>query len=340
LTSPQPSFAHLQRMTDEWGTFEHADGASPRREHGYCTDDMARVLVVAAREPEPSELVRDLARKALRFLVRAQGAGGACLSRRDCAGHWLGTYSVEDCWGRSLWGLGTAAVRSPDELVRQVALAHFERGARQRSPWPRAMAFAALGAHEVLVARPGSQAALDLLSAAAEVVGDGDDTCGGSWPWPEPRLRYANAVLPDSMMAAGAALGRPNLVDKGAALLAWLLDHETNDGHLSVTPVGGSGPGDPRPAFDQQPIEVATLADACARAAALMPGDRWMSGVESAVGWFLGNNDAGAPMWDPITGGGYDGLSADGPNLNQGAESTLALISTLQHGRRLTEPVH
>jgi hypothetical protein len=40
-------------------------------------------------------------------------------------------------------------------------------------------------------------------------------------------------------------------------------------------------------------------------------------------------------MWDPDSGGGYDGLHADGANLNQGAESTLALISTLQHGRRL-----
>ena len=40
-------------------------------------------------------------------------------------------------------------------------------------------------------------------------------------------------------------------------------------------------------------------------------------------------------MWDPRTGGGYDGLRADGPNLNQGAESTLSLISTLQHGRSL-----
>jgi hypothetical protein len=35
-------------------------------------------------------------------------------------------------------------------------------------------------------------------------------------------------------------------------------------------------------------------------------------------------------MWDPATGGGYDGLQATGANLNQGAESTLALISTLQ----------
>ena len=36
-------------------------------------------------------------------------------------------------------------------------------------------------------------------------------------------------------------------------------------------------------------------------------------------------------MWDRETSGGYDGLSPSGPNLNQGAESTLALISTMQH---------
>ena len=38
-------------------------------------------------------------------------------------------------------------------------------------------------------------------------------------------------------------------------------------------------------------------------------------------------------MFDPATGGGYDGLQADGLNLNQGAESTLAMLSTAQHAR-------
>ena len=41
-------------------------------------------------------------------------------------------------------------------------------------------------------------------------------------------------------------------------------------------------------------------------------------------------------MWDPETGGGFDGLLADGVNRNQGAESTLAAISTLQHARRFS----
>ncbi len=333
MTAPVPNFGHLERMTDEHGTFEHADHTSPGTEGGYCTDDMARVLVVTSREPEPSPLASDLARRALRFVSRAQGVRGDSYNRRDISGRWLGARTVEDCWGRSLWGLGTAAARSPDDLVRQLALAHFKRGARLRSPWPRAMAFAAMGAHEFLAVHPGDGVALALLDAAAAVLCLRSD--GTSWPWPEPRLSYANAALPDAMMAAGAALGRQALVEKGLGLLAWLLDHETNEGHLSVTPAGGSSPGSPRPAFDQQPIEGAALADACARAATLTNGDGWVAGIERAVAWFLGDNVARAPMWDPDSGGGYDGLRADGPNLNQGAESTLALISTLQHGRRL-----
>jgi hypothetical protein len=57
--------------------------------------------------------------------------------------------------------------------------------------------------------------------------------------------------------------------------------------------------------------------------------------VAKAVGWFLGDNDSRQVMWDPSTGGGFDGLHADGRNANQGAESTLAVAATLQHGQRL-----
>jgi hypothetical protein len=38
-------------------------------------------------------------------------------------------------------------------------------------------------------------------------------------------------------------------------------------------------------------------------------------------------------MFGPESGGGYDGLTAVGPNLNQGAESTITLLTTLQHAR-------
>ncbi len=153
------------------------------------------------------------------------------------------------------------------------------------------------------------------------------------WPWPERRLTYANATVPEAMIAAGSALDRPILVKLGLELLEWLLDRESQQGHLSVTPVGGRGPGDHGPGFDQQPIEVAAMADACARAMTVDNSPRWVDGVTAAADWFLGDNDGSVVMWDPVTGGAFDGLEIGGANLNQGTESTLALLSTLQHAR-------
>jgi hypothetical protein len=135
------------------------------------------------------------------------------------------------------------------------------------------------------------------------------------------------------MIAAGVALDDPALWWRGLDLLGWLVDYETADGHFSPTPVAGRGAGDVRPAFDQQPIEVATLADACARAAAIDARPIWPAAVLAAAAWFEGANDAGQLMWDPETGAGFDGLHADGVNRNQGAESSLAVLSTLQQAR-------
>src|SRR3984893_6090070 len=327
-------FDHLLHLTDRRGTFEHACFAEPRPEHGYCTDDMARVLVVATREPNSGGEVNRLARVAVQFLNDAQSYTGACRNRMDSKGRWEDEPSLKDWWGRCIWGLGTAAAHSDVGLVRRLAVIQFERAAKVRSPWPRAMAFAALGAAELLSVDPGQPAAHALLTDYADTVAKPNGDAAG--PWPEPRLTYANAVLAEAMIAAGVALDDSTLRQRGLDLVAWLLDYETADGHLSPTPVAGRGADDARPGFDQQPIEVAALADACARASAVDAHPIWPDGVGAAAAWFLGANDAGEAMWDPDTGGGYDGLHADGVNRNQGAESTMAVISTLQHARRLS----
>ncbi|HTI73554.1 MAG TPA: glycosyltransferase [Mycobacterium sp.] len=333
MTYPEPVFDHLMRLTDSRGTLEHARHDEPLPEHGYCTDDVARVLVVATRDHGPDRTLNGLAGTALRFLNDAQALTGACRNRMDSTGKWVDEPALEDAWGRCIWGLGTAAGHTNVVWARQSAIMQFERAAQERSQYPRAMAFAALGASELLAFDPEHVQARALLTDYAAAVPEANDDA--SWPWPEPRLRYANAVLPEAMIAAGTALDDMALCQRGLELLAWLLAFETADGHLSTTPVGGRGPEDAKPGFDQQPIEVSTLADACARAAAVDANPIWHDGVNAAAAWFMGDNDAQAPMWDPATGGGYDGLHADGVNSNQGAESTLAVISTMQQARRL-----
>ncbi len=329
---PRPSFAHLSRLSDDTGLFEHARHAIARREHGYCTDDVARGLVVTSRQPEPTEEVLRLAERYLAFLTHAQDASGAFHNRLGHDRRWTDQPGLGDWWGRALWGLGTAAARSPAAWIREEALVAFSRGATRRSPAPHTMAFAGLGAAEVLRRHPDHAAAAALLADAATTIGaTGPDL---QWPWPQQRLTYASAALAEVVIAASQLRYDGPPLDDGLRMLNWLRDVQQRRGRLSVVPAAGWARGAARLRHDQQPIEVAAFADACATAATITGDPGWEAGVRQAVGWFHGDNDIGTRMWDPATGGGYDGLTPHGPNLNQGAESTLALISTLQHTRR------
>jgi len=325
---------HLARMSDERGLFEHALNDAPRVEHGYCTDDNARLLVVASREPDEG-LAHDLSRLALRFVLSAQTDAGLVHNRFGYDGmyRWLDSAGTGDWWGRALWGLGVAASAHPNPGLRAEASWGFHRGARQRSPFIHSMAFAALGAADVLTVAPQDDVARHLLLDARDTVGGHGGDMG--WPWPQERLTYANGAIAEAAIAIGMSLPDSASLDRGLAMLEWLMHQQHSGEHLSVVGVGGRGPRDSSPQFDQQPIEVAALADACWRAWVATGDHAWVRGVLAAAAWFEGSNDIGARMYDPDSGGGYDGLTPRGPNLNQGAESTLAYISTMHRARSL-----
>jgi hypothetical protein len=334
MSYPAAPFRHLQRLTDDVGLLEHAEGIMPRHEHGYCVDDMARGLVVVCREPSPPQEVITLGRRYLYFLAQAQAPDGRFRNRLGYDRRWRDYPGTEDCWGRALWGLGTAAARGPTAGIQEESLSLFDRGARVSSSWPHAMAFAALGAAEVLDRWRDHSGALTLLDKASAVIGQAP--ADPVWPWPARRLTYANAAIAEAVIVAGSTLGRDRVLHNGLRMLQWLLTVETRDGHLSVVPAGGWSLGEDRPAFDQQPIEVAALADACMRAATVTGDRSWLTGVKMSVSWFLGDNDTRVPMLDERTGGGCDGLGPEGRSRNQGAESTLAMISVRQLALRLS----
>ncbi len=326
---PAVSFEHLIRLSDETGLLEHGRGCIPRREHGYCVDDVARGLVVLSRQPDPPPPLVDLAGRYLAFVAHALDPDGNCHNRLAYDRRWEDTAGTGDWWGRALWGLGSVVAGTGPQWQRDEALDRFDLGGRARTPWPRARAFAALGAAGVASALPGHPGARALLVAALSLGRVGSDD---RWPWPEPRLAYANAAWAEALIAAGSALGDDQAVDDGLRLLTWLFEVQTAGSHLSLVPAAGWRTGEPRPGFDQQPIEVAALADASARALAVTGDETWRLGLARCVEWFLGANDSTTPMYDPSTGGGYDGLEPGGANRNQGAESTVAWLMTLQHG--------
>ena len=176
---------------------------------------------------------------------------------------------------------------------------------------PRAAAFAALGAGELSARAPRSRRRWRCWAMPlAPSVGSRRAV---HWPWPEPRLSYANATLAEALMVAGEALADEVVLARGLELLTFLLRVEVRDDPPVRDARGRSGARryGPRlrPAADRGRGDRRRLRD-CAHRITADP--RWLTGVDLAWRWFLGENDTVTVMFDPVTGGGYDGLERDG----------------------------
>jgi hypothetical protein len=318
-----PNTHHLETMTGQFGLFEHAVLDRPRRSLGYTTDDNARALVILSHiRPDHPGMWRYL-----KFVLAGRVPAG-WHNRMSPFGVWVDARGSDDAHGRAIWGLGSALATEDPSRVFSI----LSRGLDLDSPHPRSNAYAVLGAVAALDTWPAAPKIEAFLRRTARRL---PRPQRGVWKWPEPRLTYDNARIPEALMAAGATLGDENMVADGLVLLEWLIETESGERGFSFTPVGGRGPEEMGPAYDQQPIEAWAMADACLRAISVDGGSRWGLGLSDAAAWFLGRNDTGAVLYDTSTGAGYDGLEATGVNLNRGAESTLAALGALHAGHKV-----
>ncbi len=314
---------HLARLTDARGIVEHADGARPARRFGYCTDDAGRLLGLVAALP-PNLATRRLALAAVGFLEAARSESEVFRLRR-IGDDWTDDQPSDDATGRALQGLAGGA-HAPWADVRRRSRALLESVGSFTSPFARASAHVVLAAVTLLERDPTDPVGRRLLDDGASGLPEaGRDT---RWPWPEPRLTYANALLPEALLAGAHARGDASGAERALRLLAWLVVEETRGDHFSFVPATGRGPRERGPAFDQQPIEAWAMADAATRAWRLTGDPHWAEVVRMARAWFAGRNDVGITVGDVATGAGFDGLRRDGVNHNQGAESTMAFVAT------------
>ena len=328
MTLPVDRYDHLLSLVDDTAMFEHSLYEIPRRDHGYTVDDAARALVVLCDAPPQADLHCAIG-VLLSFVIHAMRPDGRFHNRLGHDRRWRDVVGPDDTHGRAIWALGAAAVRAPRPEWQDAGRSALEAARVPDSSHLRPHAYAALGACAVWRRRPDDEKAAAIIERAAaqfERV---------PRPWPESRLSYANGRLPDAMLAIGEVLGRHTLIEQGLEALAWLEDVETQGDHYSFTPVGGWEPGEPRPGFDQQPIEAAALSSAAERAWSLTGDRRWHDAVLRAGLWLTGHNDAGAVLYDSATGACRDGLTPNAANENRGAESTLAGLAVLQACRRI-----
>jgi hypothetical protein len=363
------SRVHLIAMSDDIGMWQHASGSQPNPAFGYCTDDVARALAVDVlhlRAGQTVELDRSIERS-LRFLADGfDAAAGRFLNMRTADGTWLANEASEDCHARAMVGLAAVMAEMPNtehakraaaifagaipaaanlEGLRPISAVILACDAAVGAGFPAeplfessaarlAASFGERKAGRVSVPRVGS-GRLVALPKDAEV--DRRAAALLEWPWPEPVVTYENALLPHALIAAGMRLDDVDLVARGCAVLDWLIDVQVADSGF-FSPIGNSNwwcRGGSRSQFDQQPIEAATMVSAAAAAFGATGRRRYLDAAEAAYGWFLGDNDVGLTMADHVRGACSDGLSAIGRSENQGAESTLMWLATLERMRSL-----
>ena len=331
---PRASFGHLRALTDDVGVFQHAPFGVPEREHGYCTDDVGRALVVAvegARRGDP--VAAGLVPGCLSFLQAAQQPTGRFANLLGFDRRFVEGTASQDTLGQAVWGLGIAAAHATSADHRALATELLARAVPTSADLhaTRAVAYAMTGLSAYLSRFPGALQARRVLRLQAErQLHRLSLHARGDWQWFDDALTYGNAAVPGALLLAGRVLDEPEWRAAGTRTLDFLLQHTVVDGRFE--PVGNEGwfPRDGvKAVYGQQPVEAGLTALACATAHAMTGQDRYAQAATAAASWLLGRNRLGIEMYDPETGRCADGLDRHGASRNAGAESTICALMAL-----------
>ena len=329
---------HLERLTDDTGLLQHATFIVPNYTDGYTTDDNARGLLVTTLLEDLGQLVDTAQKLSVRYLAFLLHAFNPSKGRfRNFMGYdrgWLEEVGSEDSHGRALWALGTVIGRTKVSAYRGMAARAFDEAlsAVEKTTSCRTWAFALLGLQEYLSHFSGDRRARRTRDVLANrLMQELKRTASPEWHWFEDILSYANAVLPHALLISGKAMNDQEMIHGALNALEWLADVQCLAGGC-FSPIGSNGfypRGGRRARFDQQPTEAQAMVSACLDAYRVTKDPEWWAKARRAFDWFFGANDLSEPLYDPLSGSCRDGLHADRPNENRGAEATLALLQSL-----------
>jgi len=336
---PEIDLHHLRLMTDDTGVLQHAAFAIPRYAEGYCLDDNARALLLTAMLDATggvdARVVSQIGTRYLAFVSYAFDANRLRFRNfMSYSRQWSEDVGSQDSHGHAVWALGATIGRSADPGRSSLAGELFHAALRPLLEFssPRAWGYALLGVEEYLRAFEGDSGVQamrrELITRLIDLY---RRASGPDWPWFETSLTYANARLAQAVIVSGSAMGDDAVTAIGLEALAWLAKIQTSEDDF-FAPIGSNGfyqRGGPKAAFDQQPIEAASMVSACLDALRVSRQPVWAEHACRAFDWFLGQNHLHRPVYDARTGGCRDGLHADRPNENQGAESTLCFLLAL-----------
>jgi len=333
---PSINLEHVKKMTTDFGIIQFSKINEPDLESGYTLDDNARALIAMCMHHQLTGGKQDIAliRVYLNFIKHCQMQEGDFLNYVDSDRQFTDQNTetnLSDANGRAIWALGYLISKKhilPEEIIliaEDVLMRSLGQAERMCSP--RAMAFTIKGLYYANTEKKSPVIPILIRTLADRLVQMYRHESDQNWKWFESYLTYANSVLPEAMLCAWLETGDTVYKEIAKNSFEFLLSFTFNENGIKViSNKTWLKKGQKSAQHGEQPIDVAYTILALSRFYKVFRYPSYFSITSIAFDWFLGKNHLHQIIYNPCTGGCYDGLEEDHVNLNQGAESTLSYL--------------
>lgn len=334
--NPEINLEHIKKMTTDFGMLQFSILNQPDINSGYTIDDNARALIALCQHYKMTREETDLKYIGiyLDFIAYCERPNDLFLNYVDFNNNFTtqnAEVNLEDSSGRAIWALGYVVSLSHILPYRLTAKAEqlFERtiSCAENIHSPRAMAFIIKGLYYynrsvINDATPG----LTIL-LANRLVQMYRHEASEDWAWFESYLTYANSVLPEALLCAHTITGDEVYKKIAKRSFDFLLSKTFDQDCIKVISNKTWHHKDTLCAkYGEQPIDVAYTVITLRKFHDIFKEKAYLEKMEMAFNWFLGNNHLEQIIYNPCTGGCFDGLEESNVNLNQGAESTVSYL--------------
>lgn len=338
-TIPAVNLDHVKKLTTNFGIIQFSKINQPDIDSGYTLDDNARAMIAMCQHFELTKQEEDIKYISiyLNFInhcLQPEGYFLNYVNEQRVFTEQNKSTNLEDAKGRAIWALGylisinellPKSLTERAESIMENALMHIHK-----IHSTRAMAFVIKGLYYLNIKNKSFQNESIVKEFANRLTQMYKHEADKEWLWYESYLTYANSILPEAMLCAWLVTTEKKYKDIAKLSFDFLLSKTFRANKIKVVSnkswlhkeqrsvevsIGG-----------EQPIDVAYTILALSKFYDVFKSEEYIQKIKSAFNWFLGANHLHQIIYNPCTGGCYDGLEEDHVNLNQGAESTLSYL--------------
>jgi hypothetical protein len=333
---PDVNLSHFSKLTNRFGIVQFSKINQPDLDSGYTLDDNSRAMIARCMYYEATLDGASLVaiQTYLKFIAFCQQPGGDFLNYVDRHEQFTdqnNETNLSDSNGRAIWALGFIISKEHilPESIGLRARSILEKALKnvKHMHSPRSIAFTIKGLYFSNLKDQSSVVTSYIKLLADRLIDIYRHESEENWPWFESYLTYANSILPEALLCAWKETG-----DKFYKMVAkksfdFLLSLTfTKTGIKLISNKSWLHKGQKPEEFGEQPIDVAYTILALDHFYEVFGISSYLEKSQLAFSWFLGNNHLSRIIYNPCTGGCYDGLEREHINLNQGAESTISYL--------------